>query len=89
MPELTGVTAGDLLLLNDGDLTYAKIRFDPASRAALPGRCRRLADPLARALVWAAAIDAVRDAEMPVTEFVALLAAGAAGARPSSAWSAT
>ncbi len=74
--ELVGVPAGDFLLLNDGDLTYAKIRFDEASRAGLSMVLPSLTDPLARALVWAAAADAVRDAEVPATEFVALCAAG-------------
>jgi aminopeptidase N len=76
---LTGQPAGDLLLLNDGDLTYAKIRLDPASRAALPETLPRLADPLARALIWAAMSDAVRDAEVPAGEFVALCAAALPG----------
>jgi aminopeptidase N len=74
LAELVGEPAGDLLLLNDGDLTYAKIRFDPASRAALPRVLPGLADSLARALVWAAMVDAVRDAEVSVDEFVALVA---------------
>ncbi|MFJ1970677.1 aminopeptidase N [Streptomyces sp. NPDC087903] len=51
-----------LLLLNDGDLTYAKVRFDAGSfetvRAALSG----LPEPLTRAVVWNALRDAVRDA---------------------------
>lgn len=54
----------DLLLLNDGDLTYAKVRLDPESwevaRSALSG----LPDPLARAVVWNAARDMVRDGEL-------------------------
>jgi len=74
--ELAGSAVGDLLLLNDGDLTFAKIRFDEASRAALPRVLPRLADPLARALVWAATGDATRDAELPAREFVALCTAG-------------
>ena len=69
MPGLTGEPVGDLILLNDGDLTFAKIRFDPASLAALPDTLPRLADPLARAVVWAAAADAVRDAWLPAEEF--------------------
>jgi aminopeptidase N len=76
VPALPGVEVGDLLLLNDGDLTYAKIRFDPASRAALPSVLPGLTDPLARALIWAAAADAVRDAEVPVREYLELFAAG-------------
>ncbi|AWW42698.1 aminopeptidase N [Streptomyces sp. AS58] len=54
-----------LLVLNDGDLTYAKVRFDPESfrtvRAALSG----LPEPLTRAVVWNALRDAVRDGELP------------------------
>jgi aminopeptidase N len=72
---LAGQPAGDLLLLNDGDLTYAKIRFDERSRAALSRTLVRLTDPLPRALIWAAAADATRDAEMPARDFVALCAA--------------
>jgi aminopeptidase N len=72
VPSLTGMPAGDLLLVNDGDLTFAKIRFDPASREALPRTLPRLVDPLSRALVWAAVCDAVRDAESPAAELVEL-----------------
>ena len=75
MPELAGAAAGRLLLLNDGDLTFAKIRFDPASWRACPdvaalgrhagaGRgvvgCRRCH----------------RDGERPAARFVELAAAG-------------
>ncbi|WP_392968504.1 aminopeptidase N [Streptomyces sp. LN245] len=60
----------DLLLLNDGDLTYAKVRFDTKSfqtvRAALAG----LPDPLTRAVVWNALRDAVRDGELPATAYI-------------------
>jgi aminopeptidase N len=72
VPSLTGLPAGDLLLVNDGDLTFAKIRFDPASREALPRTLPRLVDPLSRALVWAAVCDAVRDAETSAAELVEL-----------------
>jgi aminopeptidase N len=75
VPELTGVEAGDLFLLNDGDLTYAKIRFDGASLDALSRTLPGLAEPLPRALVWGAVLDAVRDAELPVGDLVALCAA--------------
>ncbi|MET7485680.1 aminopeptidase N [Streptomyces sp. NPDC005538] len=51
-----------LLLLNDGDLTYAKVRFDPDSFEAVRTSLSRLPDPLTRAVVWNALRDAVRDA---------------------------
>ncbi|MGW5634856.1 aminopeptidase N [Streptomyces sp. NPDC003832] len=59
-----------LLLLNDGDLTYTKVRFDPHSfdgvRTALSG----LPEPLSRAVVWNALRDAVRDGELPATAYL-------------------
>jgi aminopeptidase N len=75
VPDLVGAPAGDLLLVNDGDLTYAKVRFDEASLDGLPRTLPGLTDPLARALVWGAVLDAVRDAEVPVGDLVALCAA--------------
>ncbi len=75
VPALTGLPAGRLLLVNDGDLTYAKIRFTDADRAALPTVLPRLADPLARAVIWAAAADATRDADWPATEYLTLAVA--------------
>ncbi|HTJ38149.1 MAG TPA: aminopeptidase N [Dactylosporangium sp.] len=75
IPGLTPAPTGTVLLLNDGDETYAKIRFDPFSRAALPAVLPDLEDPLARAVVWLAVMDAVRDREIPPSEFLALLVA--------------
>ena len=71
--ELVGVRQPDLLLLNDGDLTYAKIRLDERSLATLVGGLSRLDDSLARALCWGAAWDMTRDADMRATDFVALV----------------
>jgi aminopeptidase N len=71
--ELVGVRQPDLLLLNDGDLTYAKIRLDERSLATVVGGLSRLDDSLARALCWGAAWDMTRDAEMRATDFVALV----------------
>ncbi|MCX5269203.1 aminopeptidase N [Streptomyces sp. NBC_00199] len=53
-----------LLLLNDGDLTYAKVRFDPGSFDTVRARLSGLPDPLTRAVVWNALRDAVRDGEL-------------------------
>jgi aminopeptidase N len=75
VPELTGEKAADLLLLNDGDLTYAKIRLDDASMAAVPLVLPVLDDSLARAVIWAATLDAVVDGERPVSELVTQLLA--------------
>ncbi|MEV1332417.1 aminopeptidase N [Micromonospora costi] len=73
--ELTGAPAARLLLPNDGDLTFAKVRLDPASADAVPLVLPGLADPLARALLWGEALDAATDGERPVTGLVALIAA--------------
>ncbi len=54
-----------LLVLNDGDLTYAKVRFDPGSFQAVRAGLSGLPDPLTRAVVWNALRDAVRDGELP------------------------
>ncbi|MDG4764820.1 aminopeptidase N [Solwaraspora sp. WMMD406] len=73
VPELVGEPAADLLLLNDGDLAYAKVRLDPASAAALPAMLPGISDPLARALSWTATLDAVRDAQRPVAALADLI----------------
>ncbi len=70
VPELTGEARPALLLLNDEDLSYAKIRFDDESLATATGRVGDIADPLARSLVWGALWDATRDAELPASRFV-------------------
>lgn len=59
-----------LLLLNDGDLTYAKVRFDPESFETLRGRLAGLPEPLTRAVVWNALRDAVRDGELAATAYL-------------------
>ncbi|WP_199041266.1 aminopeptidase N [Glycomyces salinus] len=72
VPELAGVAQPDLLLLNDDDLTYAKLRLDERSLETAVEHTSALADSLPRALIWAAAWDMLRDAELPASQFVAL-----------------
>ncbi|HEX3004256.1 MAG TPA: aminopeptidase N, partial [Angustibacter sp.] len=52
VPALTGQPVADLLLPNDGDLTYALVDLDPTSLATVREHLAGLTDPLARALVW-------------------------------------
>ncbi|MFF4876221.1 aminopeptidase N [Micromonospora sp. NPDC000668] len=73
--ELTGQPAARLLLPNDGDLTFAKVRLDPASADAVPLVLPGLADPLARAVLWGEALDAATDGERPVSGLVDLMVA--------------
>jgi aminopeptidase N len=76
IPELVGQRRPDLVLLNDQDLTYAKIRLDPESLATLTEHVHLIDDSLARALCWGAAWDMTRDAEMRASDFVTLVLAG-------------
>jgi aminopeptidase N len=76
VPELAGVARPDLVLVNDDDLTYAKIRLDEHSLRTLVGAIAEFTDPLPAALCWAAAWDMCRDAEMPARDYVALVLAG-------------
>ncbi len=84
IPEAVGLRRPDLLLLNDGDLAYAKIRLDDRSLATAIEGLSRMEDSLARALVWGAAWDMTRDAEMTATDYLALVLANI-GAE-SDAW---
>ncbi|MBL3667757.1 aminopeptidase N [Streptomyces sp. M2CJ-2] len=59
-----------LFVLNDGDLTYAKIRFDDQSFRTIQTRLSGLPDPLTRAVVWNALRDAVRDGDLPATAYL-------------------
>jgi len=74
--ELVGKTQPDLVLLNDDDLTYAKIRLDDRSFATLVEHIAAFEDSLPRALCWSAAWDMTRDAELPSSDFVSLVLAG-------------
>ena len=78
VPHLVGQVQPDLLLLNDGDLTYAKIRLDDRSLATLVDHIDALDDSLARALCWGAAWDMTRDAEMAARDFATLVLRGVA-----------
>ena len=74
--ELVGAKQPNLVLLNDGDLTYAKIRLDERSLATVVSAIDTLDDSLARALCWGAAWDMTRDAEMSTSDFVTLVLRG-------------
>ncbi len=76
VPELAGVRQPDLLLLNDDDLTFAKIRLDERSLATLTKSVGDLQASLPRALCWSAAWDMTRDAEMRPRDFVQLVCNG-------------
>ncbi len=73
VPEAVGQRQPALVLLNDDDLAYAKIRLDPASLRTSIRHLRNFADSLARTLVWGSAWDAARDGETPARNYVELI----------------
>jgi aminopeptidase N len=73
VPELTGLAKPALVLLNDDDLAYAKIRLDEESLATAIEHLAAIENPLARALVWGSAWDATRDGESKASEYVRLV----------------
>ncbi|MEO7146842.1 MAG: aminopeptidase N [Terrimesophilobacter sp.] len=73
VPELVGMAKPDLVLLNDDDLAYAKIRLDDDSLAVALEHLKDIENPLARALVWGAVWDATRDAETKPSDYVTLV----------------
>jgi len=79
VPALLGVTRGKLILVNDDDLTYCSMRLDPESLATALERIADIADPLPRTLVWSAAWEMTRDAELRARDFVAVVLRGVHG----------
>ncbi|WP_031075636.1 aminopeptidase N [Streptomyces sp. NRRL WC-3742] len=73
VPEAAGRTRPALVLLNDEDLTYCKVRFDEESLEALRTGLGDIGDDLARALAWSAVWNLTRDALMPARDYVALV----------------
>lgn len=70
IPELVGCRQPDLLLINDDDLTYAKLVFDERSLATLLSAGDRLEEPLARAVCLAALWSSTRDALLLADDYV-------------------
>lgn len=70
--ELTGVKRPDLLLINDGDLAYAKVRLDDTSMSHAIEHINAFDDRLARTLVLFSAWDMCRDGEMAAHDFTEL-----------------
>ena len=73
VPELVGTRRPDLLLVNDDDLAYAKIRLDPASLRTAVDHLARFEGSLPRTLVWGAVWDMTRDAELGPRDFADLV----------------
>jgi aminopeptidase N len=76
VPELAGQPRPDLVLVNDEDLTYAKIRLDDHSLRTLVESVGAITDSLPAALCWSAAWDMCRDGEMAARDYVRLVLSG-------------
>jgi aminopeptidase N len=76
VPALVGISHGKLVLVNDDDLTYCSLRLDPESLQTALDRIADIAEPLPRTLVWSAAWEMTRDAELRARDFVSLVSGG-------------
>ena len=59
-----------LILVNDDDLTYTKLRFDEKSLKFAAENLYRFDDALARSVIWLAFWDMTRDGELPAKQFI-------------------
>tara|TARA_B110000977_G_scaffold54230_1_gene73828 strand:- start:333 stop:2213 length:1881 start_codon:yes stop_codon:yes gene_type:complete len=71
--QLLGEMKPDLILINDKDLAYAKIRLDDSSWAVALENLSGISDSLARTMIWSAAWDTTRDAEAKPRDFIQLV----------------
>ncbi|WP_236245143.1 aminopeptidase N [Streptomyces sp. CC210A] len=80
--ELTGVEAlvgrprPAVVLLNDDDLSYAKVRLDEESLRNVVAHLGDYAESLPRALCWASAWDMTRDGELAARAYLDLVLSG-------------
>jgi aminopeptidase N len=72
VPQVAGEPLPDLVLVNDGDLTYAKVDLDGRSLDTLRDHLRDLDDPLARTIAWSALWDMLLDARLAARDFVGI-----------------
>lgn len=68
--EFSGIKRPDLILINDGDLAYAKVRLDGESLACAMRNINAFDERLPRTLVLFSAWDMCRDGQMPASDFV-------------------
>lgn len=74
--DLIGKKRPDLILINDDDLTYAKIRLDEVSISTATSHLNKIESSLSRALIWGAMWDMLRDAEVTTKDFLKLVING-------------
>ncbi|PWV57573.1 aminopeptidase N [Nocardiopsis sp. L17-MgMaSL7] len=77
--DLVGRAQPDLVLINDDDLTFTKIRLDERSLRTVVEGAGEIRESLPRALAFGAAWDMTRDGEMAARDYVALVTSGISG----------
>ena len=87
--ELAGKKSADLLLINDHDQTYAKLRFDDRSVATMKKYLGQLDDSLARGLIWASLWDSTRDGELSASDYIEIALGALKGEKDISMITAT
>ncbi|MEU1005528.1 aminopeptidase N [Streptomyces tibetensis] len=76
VPQLVGERRPAVILLNDDDLSYAKVRLDEQSLAFVTEHLGDFESSLPRALCWASAWDMTRDAELAARDYLSLVLSG-------------
>ncbi|MEU3198561.1 MULTISPECIES: aminopeptidase N [unclassified Streptomyces] len=76
VPQLAGKRRPAVVLLNDDDLSYAKVRLDEQSLAFVTEHLGDFESSLPRALCWASAWDMTRDAELAARDYLSLVLSG-------------
>ncbi|MFE7900872.1 aminopeptidase N [Streptomyces sp. NPDC057424] len=76
VPQLAGRRRPAVILLNDDDLSYAKVRLDEQSLAFVTEHLGDFESSLPRALCWASAWDMTRDAQLAARDYLSLVLSG-------------
>ncbi|MGW5618286.1 aminopeptidase N [Streptomyces sp. NPDC003877] len=76
VPQLSGTRRPAVVLLNDDDLSYAKVRLDEQSLAVVTEHLGDFESSLPRALCWASAWDMTRDAQLAARDYLSLVLSG-------------
>ncbi|MFI9796144.1 aminopeptidase N [Streptomyces sp. NPDC052302] len=76
VPQLTGKPRPQVVLLNDDDLSYAKVRLDEQSLAFVTEHLGDFDSSLSRALCWASSWDMTRDGELATRDYLSLVLSG-------------
>jgi aminopeptidase N len=71
--EAQGEPAPDFVAVNDGDLTFARVRLDERSLETAIERLAEVEDPVTRAVTWTACWDMVRSGDLAARRYLRLV----------------